>query len=91
MTTAADSFDWMDFDGRVVLIDGINHKIRVNRYNAIYPYPRIVTTVDAEPCNRNTKYYRDIRRQLGDDWSTDILQSDPSLQCDVLLQLTGVA
>lgn len=85
MTTA--SYDWIDFDGRIVKLDGINHRIRVSRYNAIYPYPRIVTTVSAEPCDRRTRYYRDIRAELGDDWSTDILESDVSIQSEVLAQL----
>lgn len=84
-TTA--TFDWLDYDGRVVKLDGINHVLRCNRYKAIYPYERIVTTVHAEPQNRTTRYYRDIRRELGDDWSTDILQSDVTIQCEVMAQL----
>jgi len=80
---------WLEADGRVVTLDGIKHRLRVEQYEAIYPYKRTVTKVWATPVNRTSRYYRDIRAALGDDWSTDILESDVCVVSDVVAQLEG--
>ncbi len=77
---------WAKHHGRKVRIDGLIHTIEVREWEAIYPYKRKVIKVDALP-NRNTKHYREVKRQLGDHWSTDVLESDISLQCEILAQL----
>lgn len=69
---------WAPYAGKIVTIDGIECEIRVERYNAIYPYKREVVHVDAAPTLRGKchKEYRRIKRELRDDWSFDLLQSD---------------
>mgnify|MGYP001074389770 CR=1 FL=1 len=79
--------EWLDYDGRKVVLNGVAHKIRVSTYRAIYPYEHVAITVHADPVDKRTKYYRDTKRELGDDWSTDVLGSDIELQVNILLQL----
>ena len=79
--------EWQDHHGAIVKIDGRNHTLRVRTYRARYPREEWVITVDAVPTNRRSKHYQDVRDQLGDDWSTDVLASDIELQCDILNQL----
>jgi len=79
--------DWQQHDGKVVKIDGRNHRLSCKVYQQRYPYPDEVISVHAEPCNRNSKWYRTIRQQLGDDWSTDVLDSSIELQVEILQQL----
>lgn len=78
---------WLEHDGKTVTIDGIKHVLRVNCYEVIYPYRHQVISVYAEVKNKNTKYYRDLRREYGDDWSTDVLESDELLTNQILQQL----
>jgi len=82
---------WEQHDGRLVTLDGIRRKLRVRSYNAIYPVARRVISVHAEPFGagkRNEAYLR-VRRELGDDWSTDVLSSDIEVQSEILAQLEG--
>jgi len=79
--------NWLEHNGKTVKIDNINHILRVDHYKAIYPYPHWVITVHAEVKDKSTKYYQDQKRELGDNWSTDVLESDISLQADILRQL----
>ena len=80
-------FDWMAQTGKVVTLDGIKHVLRVESYRAIYPYVRDVLKVWATPVNRRSRYYQDVRARLGDDWSTDVLESDVCVIADVISQL----
>lgn len=76
-----------DCDGREVKINGLKHRIRYQEFKAVYPYERIVVFVSAEPVNRNTKYYRETKRCLGDDWSIDVSSLEPQDLVDVMQQL----
>ena len=67
---------WADFDGRKVVLDGHVHVLRVSSYVATFPRKERVINVHADPEDKTSKWYRDVRRQLGDDWSTDVLQSE---------------
>jgi hypothetical protein len=78
--------NWLGHNGKTVLINGIKHKLEVRTHRAIYPRRYIAVTVYAAPINRNTKYYRDTKAKLGDDWSTDVLYN-PELAADILEQL----
>lgn len=82
--------EWTKHDGRIVKIDGMNCKIRVRIVNAVYPYPHESITVEAEPtaAAKRSKKYRSIKERLGDDWLTDILESDIETQCSILEQLS---
>ena len=82
---------WEDHDGARVLIDGRAHKLRVNTYVARYPVEQRVMTVHAEPVNKRSKHYREVRAALGDDWSTDVLDSDCTVQAEVWAQLQEAA
>lgn len=73
---------WLEHDGKIITLEGHKHKLRaycVGEY--IYVY--------AEPLDKSSKWYQDIKHQLGDDWSTDILDGSLEQLCDVIEQVTG--
>lgn len=76
---------WMELHKKEVSIDGIIHVLNVSVFTAIYPYKHDVISVMAEPKDKTTKYYRDEKRRLGDDWSIDVLESF-DLLCDIMKQ-----
>lgn len=78
---------WEKHDGKEVTIDGYKYILRVSVYNAVYPYEHKAISVYADPKNKDCKYYQDVKRELGDDWSTDVLDSDPELSGHILNQL----
>lgn len=78
--------NWLEHDGKKVKIDGIVYKIRVDCYRAIYPYERQEIKVYADVVNKNSKFYRDLKAEYGDDWSTDVLESF-EFMCEALRQL----
>ncbi len=43
--------------------------------------------VSAEPINKNSKYYLEVKKELGDDWSTDILESGDELYTNIAQQV----
>ena len=56
------------------LIGGVESEVVIERYRAIYPYEHMVTKVIAEPTVKGKKsaVYQEFKRELGDDWSTDM-------------------
>lgn len=56
---------------------GIQCKVEVQHAHAKYPYPHTTTRIFANPTTKGkrTEAYREIRRKLRDDWSTDLTQS----------------
>jgi hypothetical protein len=80
---------WEKHDGRLVTVEGLRCKLRVSTYDAIYPYVHKVLDVSAVPtvAAKRTVAYRTVRAELRDDWSTDVLQSDVSVQSDILVQV----
>lgn len=78
--------EWLEHDGKAVWIDKHKYLLRVSTFDAIYPYPYKGISVYAEPINKNAGWYREIKRKLQDDWSTNVLESDPVLQADILEQ-----
>lgn len=79
--------DWEQHDGKIVKIDGHNHRLRCTTYMARYPREELMIDVSAEAVNKRAKWYQEQRRQLGDDFSTDVLDSDIELQSDIMRQL----
>lgn len=77
---------WFAHNGKEVWIHGYRHTLSVKRSDAIYPYAHTVVRVHAVPVNHETRYYRDTRQALGDDWSIDVLGSDEITPC-VMYQL----
>jgi len=78
---------WLEHDGTVVTIDTYAHTLKVSVYEAIYPYPHMVCRVMAEPLDKQSAWYRGLKQQLGDDWSTDVLGSDIDVTVSVMQQL----
>lgn len=78
---------WEKHDGKRVKIDGLAYTIRVRTGEAIYPYKHRYIMVDAVPVNKNSAHYQQVREQLRDDWTTDVLASGDELQADILRQL----
>ena len=78
---------WLEHDGKVIVLDGIKHVLRVQTYHAIFPYEHDVITVHAEVKDKRSKYYQTLRHEFHDDWSTDILDSDVTIQAHILSQL----
>lgn len=78
--------DWAQYHGRKVMIDGLAYTLKVNTYMASYPRREMLISVYAEPVNKHSKHYLETKRQLGDDWSTDVLESF-DVMCDILAQL----
>lgn len=86
MTTLTDgNREWLDFDGMTVRLDGIGYKVKAASFNAIYPYARQTLTVDLEMTDKQSPEYLAVKRQLGDDWSTDLMASDSDLPARVLM------
>jgi hypothetical protein len=81
--------DWEQFDGRAVTIDGMDCIIRVRSYVASFPRKERVIHVDAVPTEAAmlTEAYLSVKRKLRDDWSTDVLQSEPEVETAILEQL----
>ncbi len=81
--------DWEKFDGRTVTVDGMECVIRVSSYLARFPREERVIHVHAVPTEAAmlTEAYLSVKRDLRDDWSTDVLDSDPEVQTEILEQL----
>lgn len=87
----ANNQEWLDHDGKTVFINGHAYKLSVHTYRACYPYDREVIQVFADPKNRRAEWYLKTKRELGDDWSTDILESSDEIYCDVLTQARNLS
>ena len=82
-----ETFNWLAHKNVVIKIDGIKHRLKVDTFRATYPHQHTRINVMVEPINKNTKYYLETKRDLGDDWSTDVLDSSIALQTEVINQL----
>ena len=82
--------EWLDHHNKTVTIDNLAYTVKVSTRRAIYPYEHNAISVTAECKNKDSRYYRAIRAQLGDDWVTDVLEST-DLSADILQQLTNSA
>ena len=68
-------------NGKVVKIEGIAYKIKYSEHKATYPRPHTTKTIELNPVNKNSAYYRSIKAKLKDDWSMDGHQlSDKALR-----------
>ena len=81
---------WERHNGAIVVVGGLRCRLRVESYEAIYPYVHTVFKVSAVPTGsaRRTATYQRTRAELGDDWDTDVLESDYSVEAEILAQLT---
>ena len=69
--------EWLEHDGEIVTIDDRKCKLEVRTGRAIYPYEHDYITVYADMIDKDDLYYVDVKRQLGDDWGTDVLSMEP--------------
>lgn len=85
---------WLEYDGFIVTIDGIKHRIRAHSSHAIYPYAHESLSVTAEEVDKTRKGYQDVKRHLGDDWLLDVFEiegkADIERQCKTQLAAKGV-
>ena len=80
--------DFWDFlDDRTYTLDGVHGKFKISSNRAIYPYPHVSFSLYHEPSakGKRSKAYKDEKRMLGDDWSTDL--SDSERATDIALKL----
>jgi hypothetical protein len=77
---------WLDQHGKRVKVGGIAYRLNVWTLRSLRPYPHDIIRVDAEPVNKKSEYYREIKHHLGDDWTTDVLAS-PEFAVEVEKQL----
>lgn len=73
--------------GKKVKLRGRSHKIKYSSQEAVYPYKHTAIYVGLDPVNKKTKYYRDMRNKLGDDWETDGLRLEGAEYANVFNQL----
>ena len=68
--------------------DGIEGRIEVHEIDAVYPYAHRARYVSFQPTARGkrTEAYRRVRRELRDDWSTDLKQSGPEVWADHIMR-----
>jgi hypothetical protein len=78
---------WLEQHGKIVKIEGHSHFLKVTTHEAIYPYAHTVLRVHAVPLSTKTRYYRTVKAQVGDDWSTDVLMSAPEVTTSVMQQV----
>ena len=72
---------------QLTMPDGTAVTLRVNIWNAIYPYKHQVIRAMLDPVNKQAESYQKTRRELGDDWSTDLLESGEDIQNHIFAQL----
>jgi hypothetical protein len=74
--------------GKTYRLHGVSGTFCHKVGRAIYPYRRTVEDLYHEPDanGRRTKYYRDRRADLGDDWSTCLTQAIDTY-CDIATKL----
>lgn len=77
---------WLDADGKIVTINDKEYKIRVTTHKAIYPYERWVINVSAIMVDQTDPEYLRIKNDLGDDWSTDVLESGDDIYTSIYNQ-----
>lgn len=66
---------WIEQNKKTVKIGGIRYTLAVSTHKAVYPYPHTALRVFATMTNKQSEGYRETRKKLGDDWSTDVLES----------------
>jgi hypothetical protein len=81
--------EWAEYDGAIVWVEGLRCELQSYSYEARYPYARQVLIVRAFPTKsaQKTESYRHTKRELGDDWSFDVLDMDVEAQEGILRQV----
>lgn len=80
---------WLQANGKKVTVAGKEYIIRVEAHKAIYPYEHYVISVTADPVDKSDEEYLHIKRMLGDDWATDVLEAGEAFYASVYEQCFG--
>lgn len=80
--------EWLDYDGRQVVVDGKAYRIHASTHHQRYPYEQWNISVFAEPLNKRSEEYLATKHELGDDWDVDVLESE-NFYVQALSQLRG--
>ena len=77
-------------DGQTYNLDGISGTLRYTESVAKYPYKHTVQRLDHVPdsTGKRTAAYQERKRQLGDDWISDLTQSDRLVEIATALGIT---
>jgi len=77
--------------GKRATLDGIEGIFQHEVREARYPYPHTVERLNHLPTARGkrTDAYRETKRRLGDDWSTDLTDSDRYFEIATKLGFVG--
>lgn len=67
---------WLSANKSIVTVDGLEYVLQCSLHNAIYPYPRTVLSVYADPLDKNSPEYIKSRDWLHGHWSVDVLNSE---------------
>jgi hypothetical protein len=78
---------WLTHDGKRVYLHGYAYTLKVSTHEAIYPYAHTALVVHAESVNKQSTYYRAVKADLGDDWSMDVLGSNPETYAEIQRQI----
>lgn len=79
--------EWLEHNGKVITLDGLQHRLEVETRETRYPYQANVISVSAVPVSKTSKHYIETKQQLGDDWSVDVLSSDLDVLTAIMIQL----
>lgn len=78
--------EWLEHNNKVIVLNGMQHKIQVSTYRACYPYETTMIAVFAECLEKDAPEHIEIARQLGDAYVTDVLTLAPEVVVDLLTQ-----
>jgi len=85
------SFDWEKHNGKIVLVDGEQCRLKVRIWEAIFPYKHTVIDVIADPIDKESKWYQELKKVLKDDWHYEVLNDlNISIEEQIINQLGGV-
>ena len=79
---------WDFLDGRAYTLDGVHGKFEVSKREALYPYHHTAYSLYHRPSTKGKKSatYRKIKRDLGDDWDSDLSDQIEKF-CDIARKL----
>jgi hypothetical protein len=76
------------FAGKTVLIDGLQYRLCISVYEAVYPVRERVISAYLNPVSKTSKHYLESKKLLKDDWSLDMFELGLEEYCNVYNQLT---
>ena len=87
MLLSSENEKLVEYNGKITKIGGKTHKIRVYTIHAIYPYDHYEIFMYADMCNKYDPEYVEIKNKLGDDYSTDLLESESEIYAEAITNI----